>query len=88
MLLSFIVYFFVALIIGAIATVISGYSHTGCIIKIIIGFIGTLLGYVITTKLNLSDFLYIDLGSRSIPLLWSLICATLFVAIVSIFTRR
>jgi uncharacterized membrane protein YeaQ/YmgE (transglycosylase-associated protein family) len=88
MLLTILIYFILSLFIGAIATLITGFSRTGCIVKIIIGFIGMLLGYILTTRFNLPDFFTIELASRNIPLLWSLICAILFVSIISIFRGR
>jgi len=88
MLLGVFIYLLISLIIGAIATLITGYTHMGCLIKIIIGFIGTLLGYVLTSYLRLPDFLYLHLGERPIPLLWSLICAIVFVSLISILVKK
>jgi uncharacterized membrane protein YeaQ/YmgE (transglycosylase-associated protein family) len=53
-----------------------------------VGFIGALLGAWISRKMGLGEILAIDIAGTRFPIIWSIIGATLFVAIVGLFTRR
>jgi uncharacterized membrane protein YeaQ/YmgE (transglycosylase-associated protein family) len=76
-------------ICGGIAESIVGYSRTGCIGSIVFGFIGALLGVWIARSMELPVLISIDIGGEvTFPIIWSIIGATVFVAILSLFTRR
>jgi uncharacterized membrane protein YeaQ/YmgE (transglycosylase-associated protein family) len=86
-LLGLITLLVVAGICGAVGQAIAGYSHAGCIGSIALGFIGALLGAWIARALKLPELFTIRIGGEAFPILWSIIGAALFVAILSIFTR-
>ena len=77
----------VAAICGSIGRTIAGYSHGGCLVSIALGFIGALLGRWLAEKMGLP--LYpINIGGHSFPVLWSIVGASLFVAVVSLISGR
>ena len=78
----------VASICGSIGRAIAGYSHGGCIVSIALGFIGALFGRWIAGILHLPLVFTLDIGGHSFPVLWSIIGATLFVAVVSLISGK
>jgi len=78
----------VAGICGSIGQALTGFARGGCLVSIALGFIGALLGTWLARLLGLSEILTIDVGGRPFPVLWSIIGAALFVAILSFLTTR
>lgn len=79
---------FIAGVCGSIGQSIAGYSRGGCTISIVVGFIGALLGSLISRQLDLPDLLNISIGGSQFPVIWSIIGSVIFVVIIGILTRR
>lgn len=77
----------VAAICGSIGRAIAGYSHGGCLVSVALGFIGALFGRWLAGLLGLPLYPF-RIGERSFPVLWSIIGAALFVAVVSLISGR
>lgn len=86
--LEFILLVIVAGICGSIGQAIAGFSRGGCLVSIAIGFIGALLGRWLAGLLGVSEMFALEIGGKSFPILWSIIGAAIFVAIISLFTYR
>lgn len=78
----------IAAVCGAIGKAIAGSSRGGLIVSIVLGFIGALLGPWIAGKLSLPEPFMVNIGGQSFPILWSIIGAALFVAVIHLFSRR
>jgi len=78
----------IAGICGSIAQGLVGYSHGGCLVSIALGFIGALLGTWLARQTGLPELLAVHVGDRSFPIVWSIIGAALFTALLSLITRR
>ncbi|HVF92148.1 MAG TPA: GlsB/YeaQ/YmgE family stress response membrane protein [Blastocatellia bacterium] len=87
-LMSLLILLLVAGVCGALGQAIAGYSRGGCLVSIALGFIGALLGMWLAGALGLPELFAINIGGRAFPIIWSIIGAALFVAILSLFTRR
>lgn len=87
-LVSFLILLLVAGICGSIGQAIAGYSHGGCLVSIALGFIGALLGMWLAGALGLPELFAVRIGGRPFPIIWSIIGAALFVAVLSLITRR
>lgn len=87
-LMSFLILLLVAGICGSIGQAIAGYSHGGCLASIALGFIGALLGTYLAGALHLPELYKVRVGNESFPIIWSIIGATLFVALISLISRR
>jgi len=87
-LMSFLVLLLVAGICGSIGQALAGYSHGGCLAAIALGFIGALLGRYLAGALHLPEVFAVRIGNEAFPIVWSIIGATLFVALISLITRR
>jgi len=88
MLIQFLVLLLIAGVCGAIGQAIGGYSHGGCLVSIALGFIGALLGSWIAGRLGLPELISIPAGGMNFPIIWSIIGAALFVALINLITRR
>ena len=86
--LDVIVLLLIAGVCGAIGQAISGFSRGGCLVSIALGFIGAVLGMWLSRQLGLPELFSIHIGSTNFPIVWSIIGSALFVAIISLVTRR
>ena len=77
----------VAGICGSIAQSLVGYSHGGCLVSIVLGFIGALLGMWLARLAGLPELISVQFGDQPFPIIWSIIGASLFVAVLSLLTR-
>jgi uncharacterized membrane protein YeaQ/YmgE (transglycosylase-associated protein family) len=87
-LLDFVILLLVAGLCGAIGQAISGYSRGGLLAAIALGFIGALLGVWIARALGLPEIFLLEIGTVKFPIIWSIIGAALFVAVLGFFSRR
>ena len=86
-LLDFIVLLIVAGTTGAIGQAIAGVSRGGCLASIALGFVGALIGVLISRKLGLPELFVLQIGGTDFPIVWSIIGATLFVAVIALLSR-
>ncbi|MEP6568986.1 MAG: GlsB/YeaQ/YmgE family stress response membrane protein [Acidobacteriota bacterium] len=87
-LLNLIVLLIIAGICGSLGQAISGYSRGGCLVSIALGFIGALLGMWLAATLHLPELFSIRIGTTSFPIIWSIIGSAIFVALITLITRR
>lgn len=73
---------------GALAQAIAGWSRGGCLAAVALGFIGALLGTWLARWLNLPELFTISVGGTAFPVIWSIIGATVFAAVVAFLSRR
>jgi uncharacterized membrane protein YeaQ/YmgE (transglycosylase-associated protein family) len=87
-LMQLLILLLVAGVCGSIGRAIAGYSHGGCLVSIALGFIGAIVGTWIAGALHLPDLFLVHVGSESFPIIWSIIGSALFVAVISLISRR
>jgi uncharacterized membrane protein YeaQ/YmgE (transglycosylase-associated protein family) len=87
MLIQFLILLLIAGICGAVGQAIGGYSHGGCLVSIALGFIGALLGTWLARAIGLPEILAIPAGGMNFPIIWSIIGAALFVAVINLISR-
>jgi uncharacterized membrane protein YeaQ/YmgE (transglycosylase-associated protein family) len=85
---SFLILLIVAGVCGALAQSIVGYSHGGCLVSIVLGFIGALFGTWIAKLIGLPELFMLQIGGKDFPVLWSIIGAALFVALLNLLAPR
>ena len=86
--LDLIILLVVAGICGSLGQAISGYSRGGCLVSIALGFVGALLGMWVARHMGLPELFAVQIGTTSFPIIWSIIGSALFVAVITLFTRR
>jgi uncharacterized membrane protein YeaQ/YmgE (transglycosylase-associated protein family) len=87
-LLGFLLLLLIAAISGAIAQAIVGFTRGGCLASIAVGLIGALLGNWLARQLSLPMLLAVNIQGQVFPIVWSIIGAVIFVAIISLLTGR
>ena len=87
-LLGFLVLLLVAAVCGAIGRAIAGGSTGGCLVSIVVGFVGALLGSWIAHKMHLPELFVVSIDRHPFHILWSIIGAALFVAVVHLISGR
>ena len=83
-----IILIIIAAVCGAVGRAIAGEIRGGLIVSIAIGFIGALLGPWLAGQLHLAEPLMLNVSGHSFPVLWSIIGAALFVALIHLISRR
>ena len=85
---EFLLLLLIAGICGSVAQALVGYSRGGCLVSIALGFIGALFGSWLASQIGLPEILNIQLGDRSFPIIWSIIGAALFAAVLALISPR
>jgi uncharacterized membrane protein YeaQ/YmgE (transglycosylase-associated protein family) len=78
----------IAAVCGAVGKALAGSTRGGLLVSIVLGFIGALLGPWVAGKLGLPEPLMVNVGGHPFPVLWSIIGAALFVALIHLISRR
>ncbi|MGE0884118.1 MAG: GlsB/YeaQ/YmgE family stress response membrane protein [Blastocatellales bacterium] len=87
-LLSFVILLLIAGICGAIGQAIAGSGRGGILVSIAIGFIGALIGMWVAGEMGLRELFALNIGGQTFPIVWSIFGSALFVAVISLITRR
>jgi len=78
----------IAAVIGVIGQSLAGFYLGGCVVSTIVGFIGAFIGVWLARELALPELVVITVGDEAFPIVWSIIGAALFAAVVGLLTRR
>jgi uncharacterized membrane protein YeaQ/YmgE (transglycosylase-associated protein family) len=76
----------ISAICGAVGKALAGGARGGLIVSIALGFIGALLGPWVARQLGLSEPFVLHLSGQSFPIVWSIIGAALFVALLHLLS--
>ena len=83
-----IVLIVIAAICGAVGKALGGGARGGLIVSIALGFIGALLGPWVASQLHLAEPLVLHVGGHPFPIVWSIVGAALFVALLHFMCGR
>jgi len=78
----------IAAVVGAIGRQIAGGTRGGLLVSIVVGFIGALLGPWMAHQLHLAEPLLVRVDGHSFGILWSIVGAALFVALIHLGSGR
>jgi uncharacterized membrane protein YeaQ/YmgE (transglycosylase-associated protein family) len=78
----------IAGVCGSVGSGLAGYSHLGCLGSIALGFIGAWLGMWFARQAHLPPLFVLHVQSESFPVVWSILGATIFAAVMSVLTKR
>jgi len=85
---SLIILVIVGGLAGAIGQRLAGSSRGGLLTSIALGFIGALIGTWIARQFRLPEIFALHIGHTNFPVVWAIIGAALFVAIMGLLMRR
>jgi len=83
-----IVLIVIAAICGAVGKALAGGGPGGLVASTALGFIGALLGPWVAHQLHLSEPLVLHVSGQPFPIVWSIIGAALFVALLHLMSGR
>jgi uncharacterized membrane protein YeaQ/YmgE (transglycosylase-associated protein family) len=83
-----IVLIVIAAICGAVGKAIAGGGQGGLVVSIALGFIGALFGPWVARSLHLPEPLVVNVSGQPFPIVWSIIGAALFVALLHLLSGR
>ena len=87
-LIDWLVLFLIAGLCGALGQAISGFTRGGCLVSVALGLVGALVGMWLARVLGLPELFALRVGTTSFPVVWSIIGSALFVAVISLISRR
>ena len=86
-LIGFLVLLLIAAICGAVGQSLAGYDLGGCLVSIVVGFIGAYIGLWIAGKFGLPPIFEISVEGRPFPVVWAVIGSAIFTFIVALLRR-
>ena len=86
-LFGFLVLLVIAAICGAIGQALAGYDLGGCLVSIVVGFIGAYIGLWIAGKFALPKIWEISIEGRPFPIVWAIIGSALFTLVMALLRR-
>ncbi len=86
-LMQILILLLIAAICGGVGQSLAGYSLGGCLVSIVVGFIGAYIGMWLGGKLGLPEMLAVNVGGKSFPIIWAVIGSALFTLVVALIRR-
>ena len=78
----------IAGVVGGLGQAISGYSFGGCLMSILVGFIGAYVGIWLAGQLGLPELFTINVQGQPFPIVWGIIGSAVLSLILGLFTSR
>ena len=86
-LIGFLILLLVAAICGGIGQSLAGYNLGGCLVSIIVGFIGAYIGLWLAAKMGLPRLFEVSVDGKPFPVLWAIIGSALFSLVMALLRR-
>lgn len=84
---GFLVLLLIAAICGGIGQSLAGFDLGGCLVSIIVGFIGAYIGLWIAAKLGWPHLFEITIDGKPFPVVWAVIGSAVFTLIMGLLRR-
>ncbi len=84
---EFLILLLVAAVCGGIGQSLAGYDLGGCLVSIVVGFIGAYIGLWLAGKFGLPEFFTIQIGGKAFPIVWAIIGSAILTLIVALLRR-
>lgn len=85
--LGFFVLLLIAAICGGLGQSLAGYSLGGCLVSIVVGFIGAYIGLWVAGKMGLPRLFEITIDGKAFPVLWAIIGSALFTLLMALLRK-
>ena len=84
---EFIVLLIIAAICGSIGQALAGYDLGGCLVSIVVGFIGAYIGMWLAGKFDLPEIFAVKVGGKVFPIVWSVVGSAILTFIVALIRK-
>ncbi|HEX2996319.1 MAG TPA: hypothetical protein VHP14_15950 [Anaerolineales bacterium] len=78
----------IAGIVGGLGQALAGYSYGGCLMSVVVGFIGAFVGIWLARQLGLPELFTVTVEGEPFPVVWGIIGSALLSLLLSLFTYR
>lgn len=78
----------IAGIVGGLGQSLAGYSFGGCLMSIVVGFVGAFVGIWLARQLGLPELFTITIEGEPFPVVWGIIGSALLSLVLGLFTYR
>ena len=85
--IGFLILLLIAAVCGGIGQSLAGFDLGGCLVSIVVGFIGAYIGLWIAQKMGLPDFFTINIQGKPFPVIWAIIGSAIFTFIIALLRR-
>ena len=85
--MELLVLLIIAAICGSVGQALAGFDLGGCLVSIVVGFIGAYIGLWISRKMGWPEMLTIKLGDKTFPIIWAVIGSAVFTLVVGLIRR-
>ncbi len=85
--IGFLVLLLIAAICGGIGQSIAGYDLGGCLVSIVVGFIGAYIGLWMAAKMGWPRLFEINIEGKPFPILWAIIGSIIFTLLMALLRR-
>jgi uncharacterized membrane protein YeaQ/YmgE (transglycosylase-associated protein family) len=86
-LIGFLILLLIAAICGGIGQSLAGYNLGGCLVSIVVGFIGAYIGLWLAAKMGLPRLFEVSIDGKPFPVLWAIIGSALFTLVIALLRR-
>ena len=86
-LIGFLVLLLIAAICGGIGQSLAGYDLGGCLVSIVVGFIGAFIGLWVAAKMGLPRLFEINIEGKPFPIIWAIIGSAIFTFIMALLRK-
>jgi len=84
---EFLVLLVIAAICGSIGQSLAGYDLGGCLVSIVVGFIGAYIGMWLSAKFGLPELFAVKIGGKTFPIIWSVVGSAVLTLIVALIRK-
>ncbi len=78
----------IAGVCGSIAQTIVGFTRGGCLVSVVLGFMGAMLGPWMAVQVGFPELFTVRIGEVDFPIIWSIIGAIVVSMLVGILTPK
>lgn len=82
-----IILLIIAAICGGIGQSLAGYNVGGCLVSIVVGFIGAYIGMWMAGKFGLPEIFAIEVGGKTFPIIWAIVGSAVLTLIIALLRR-
>jgi uncharacterized membrane protein YeaQ/YmgE (transglycosylase-associated protein family) len=77
----------IAAVCGGIGQALAGFDLGGCLVSIVVGFIGAYIGLWISAKMGWPEMLAVKIGGKTFPIIWAVVGSAVFTLVVGLIRR-
>ncbi len=78
----------IAGIVGGLGQALAGYSVGGCLMSIVVGFVGAFVGIWLARQLGLPELFTVSVEGEPFPVIWGVVGSAILSLILGLLTYR